>query len=50
MSTGRAPAIPSTALSSIARLGTTGFSKYLATELVADGVRINNVLPALDQN
>jgi 3-oxoacyl-[acyl-carrier protein] reductase len=37
--------IPGTALSTVARLATTGFAKYLATELAADGVRVNNVLP-----
>ena len=37
--------IPATALSTVARLATTGFAKYLATEVAADGVRVNNVLP-----
>jgi 3-oxoacyl-[acyl-carrier protein] reductase len=37
--------IPSTALSTVARLATAGFAKYLATELAADGVRVNSVLP-----
>ena len=37
--------IPGTALSTVARLATTGFAKHLATELGADGVRVNNVLP-----
>lgn len=37
--------IPQTALSTVARLATTGFAKHLATEVAADGVRVNNVLP-----
>jgi 3-oxoacyl-[acyl-carrier protein] reductase len=37
--------IPATALSTVARLATTGFAKYLATEVAAAGVRVNNVLP-----
>jgi 3-oxoacyl-[acyl-carrier protein] reductase len=37
--------IPATALSTVSRLATTGFAKHLATELAADGVRVNNVLP-----
>jgi 3-oxoacyl-[acyl-carrier protein] reductase len=37
--------IPATALSTVARLATTGFAKYLATELAPRGVRVNNVLP-----
>src|SRR3954447_1673294 len=37
--------IPATALSTVARLATTGFAKHLATEVAADGVRVNNVLP-----
>ena len=37
--------IPGTALSTVARLATTGFAKHLATALAADGVRVNNVLP-----
>jgi 3-oxoacyl-[acyl-carrier protein] reductase len=37
--------IPATALSSVARLATTGFAKYLATELAPRGIRVNNVLP-----
>jgi 3-oxoacyl-[acyl-carrier protein] reductase len=37
--------VPSTALSTVARLATTGFAKYLATEIAPDGVRVNNVLP-----
>ena len=37
--------IPGTALSSVARLATTGFAKYLATELAPHGIRVNNVLP-----
>ena len=37
--------IPATALSTVARLATTGFAKYLATELAPQGIRVNNVLP-----
>jgi 3-oxoacyl-[acyl-carrier protein] reductase len=37
--------IPATALSTVARLATAGFARYLATELAADGVRVNSVLP-----
>jgi 3-oxoacyl-[acyl-carrier protein] reductase len=37
--------IPGTALSSVARMATTGFAKYLATELALQGIRVNNVLP-----
>jgi 3-oxoacyl-[acyl-carrier protein] reductase len=37
--------IPETALSTIPRLATAGFAKYLATEVAADGVRVNSVLP-----
>ena len=37
--------VPETALSTIPRLATAGFAKYLATELAADGVRVNSVLP-----
>jgi 3-oxoacyl-[acyl-carrier protein] reductase len=37
--------IEGTALSSVARLATTGFAKYLAAELARDGIRVNNVLP-----
>jgi len=37
--------IAATALSTVARLATTGFAKHLATEVAADGVRVNNVLP-----
>jgi 3-oxoacyl-[acyl-carrier protein] reductase len=37
--------IPATALSTVARMATTGFAKYLATELAPSGVRVNNVLP-----
>jgi 3-oxoacyl-[acyl-carrier protein] reductase len=37
--------IPGTALSSVARMATTGFAKYLATELAPQGIRVNNVLP-----
>jgi 3-oxoacyl-[acyl-carrier protein] reductase len=37
--------IPATALSTVARLATTGFAKYLATELAPHGIRVNNVLP-----
>jgi 3-oxoacyl-[acyl-carrier protein] reductase len=37
--------IPGTALSSVARFATTGFAKYLATELAPDNIRVNNVLP-----
>jgi 3-oxoacyl-[acyl-carrier protein] reductase len=37
--------IAGTALSSVARFATTGFAKYLATELAPDNIRVNNVLP-----
>jgi 3-oxoacyl-[acyl-carrier protein] reductase len=37
--------IPATALSTVARLATTGFARHLADELAADGVRVNSVLP-----
>jgi 3-oxoacyl-[acyl-carrier protein] reductase len=37
--------ISATALSTVARLATTGFAKHLATEVAAAGVRVNNVLP-----
>ncbi len=37
--------IPTTALSTVARMATTGFAKYLAVELAPRGIRINNVLP-----
>jgi 3-oxoacyl-[acyl-carrier protein] reductase len=37
--------IAGTALSTVARMATTGFAKYLATELAPRGVRVNNVLP-----
>jgi 3-oxoacyl-[acyl-carrier protein] reductase len=37
--------IAGTALSSVARFATTGFSKYLATELARENIRVNNVLP-----
>lgn len=37
--------IPGTALSTVARMATTGFAKYLATELAPQGIRVNNVLP-----
>jgi 3-oxoacyl-[acyl-carrier protein] reductase len=37
--------IPATALSTVARMATTGFAKYLATELAPHGIRVNNVLP-----
>ncbi len=37
--------IPGTALSAVSRLATTGFSKYLATELAPQTIRVNNVLP-----
>src|SRR5918912_421678 len=33
------------AVDAFARLATTGFAKHLATEVAADGVRVNNVLP-----
>jgi 3-oxoacyl-[acyl-carrier protein] reductase len=37
--------VPGTALSTVSRLATAGFAKYLATEVAADGVRVNSVLP-----
>jgi 3-oxoacyl-[acyl-carrier protein] reductase len=37
--------IAGTALSTVARMATTGFAKYLATELAPRRVRVNNVLP-----
>jgi 3-oxoacyl-[acyl-carrier protein] reductase len=37
--------IHGTALSAVSRLATTGFAKYLATELAPYGIRVNNVLP-----
>jgi NAD(P)-dependent dehydrogenase (short-subunit alcohol dehydrogenase family) len=37
--------IPATALSTVARMATTGFAKHLATELAPRGVRVNNVMP-----
>jgi 3-oxoacyl-[acyl-carrier protein] reductase len=37
--------IAGTALSTVARMATTGFAKYLATEMAPEGVRVNNVLP-----
>lgn len=37
--------VPETALSEIPRLATTGFAKYLATQLASENIRINNVLP-----
>jgi 3-oxoacyl-[acyl-carrier protein] reductase len=37
--------IPATALSTVARMATTGFAKHLATELAPRGIRVNNVLP-----
>lgn len=37
--------IAGTALSSVARSATTNYAKYLATELAADNIRVNNVLP-----
>jgi 3-oxoacyl-[acyl-carrier protein] reductase len=37
--------IDGTALSSVTRLATTGFTKHLATELAAERIRVNNVLP-----
>jgi 3-oxoacyl-[acyl-carrier protein] reductase len=37
--------IPGTALSTVARMATTGFAKYLATELASRGIHVNNVLP-----
>ena len=37
--------IPTTALSTVARMATTGFATYLAVELAPRGIRVNNVLP-----
>jgi 3-oxoacyl-[acyl-carrier protein] reductase len=37
--------IPATALSTVTRLATAGFARYLAAEVGADGVRVNSVLP-----
>jgi len=37
--------IPATALSTVARMATTGFAKHLAAELAPRGIRVNNVLP-----
>jgi NAD(P)-dependent dehydrogenase (short-subunit alcohol dehydrogenase family) len=37
--------IAGTALSTVARMATTGFAKYLAVELAPRGIRVNNVLP-----
>ena len=37
--------IAGTALSTVARMATTGFAKYLAAELAPRGIRVNNVLP-----
>jgi len=37
--------VPENALSTVARMATTGFTKHLATELAPRGIRINNVLP-----
>jgi 3-oxoacyl-[acyl-carrier protein] reductase len=37
--------IPATALSTVARMATTGFAKHLAAELAPDGIRVNNVMP-----
>jgi len=37
--------IAATALSTVARMATTGFAKYLATELAPLGIRVNNILP-----
>ena len=37
--------ISGTALSTVARMATTGYVKYLATELASRGIRVNNVLP-----
>jgi len=37
--------IAATALSTVARMATTGFAKYLATELAPRGIRVNNVMP-----
>lgn len=37
--------IAGTALSSVARMATTGYTKYLAAELAAENIRVNNVLP-----
>ena len=41
----RAPADPDDPLSTVARMATTGFAKYLAVELAPRGIRVNNVLP-----
>src|SRR4051794_2252522 len=37
--------IPATALSTVARMATTGFAKHLAAELAPRGIRVNNVMP-----
>ena len=37
--------IPGVVLSAVSRLATTGFTKYLATELAPDGIRVNTLLP-----
>ena len=37
--------VPDNALSTVARMATTGFTKHLAIELAPQGIRVNNVLP-----
>lgn len=37
--------IPELALSEVVRLATAGFTKYLATELAPEGIRVNSILP-----
>lgn len=44
-SCGVAQIIPELALSEVIRLSTAGFAKYLATQLAAENIRVNSVLP-----